>query len=523
MSTRVKELIVILAIALVIFRIARPIVLRFSSQSDFSRRRNVWCALTITAFLSVNFWWYSVVAIPLLLWAGRRDENPAALYLLLLQVIPTVPIDIPVAGIQHLFPLDNYRLLSLCVLIPAAWRLRRRKPGAPVRGFDTMDILLLAYGALQIAFFTRPDLPDNSFLQDSATNMLRRAFLYFLDVYVLYYVVSRSCNERRTIVDAMAAFCTACAVMSGLAIFEAAKRWLLYSDIGAVWTGDPTFGFYLLRGDTIRAQASAGHPLALGYLLAIAFGFWLYLSSHMSASRSRLIVSLLYLTGLIAAYSRGPWIGAATVFFVFIALRPRRLSYFLKSAAVASVVAVAVGMTPVGNRILRVLPFMGGSIDTGSIDYRERLLERSWQLIQENIFFGDQFVLSKMADLRQGQGIIDLVNTYVEVTLQKGLVGLSLFVGFILIALIRAYRPTRALITTDPDLALLGASLVACILGTLLMIENCSFIYGYEKMFYVLAGLATGYAHFSQVRQRKGAHSPTNLLPNGSRCLTVNI
>lgn len=503
MSPSFKEMIVILAISAAIFKFAKPIALLFSTEGDFVRRRNVWFALTITAFLSPNFWLFALVAVPLMAWAGRKDANPVAFYLLLLQVIPSIPVDIPVIGIHALFQLDNYRLLSLCVLIPTAWRLWRSKDAARIRGLQTMDLLLLAYGALEIALFVPPDLPGHVLLHDSATNMLRRAFQFFLDVYVLYFVVSRSCSSRRAIVEAQAAFCLACAVMAALAVFESAKHWLLYADFGASWSDNAALGFYLIRGNILRAEASAGHALALGYLLAIALGFWLYLRSHVTATRARITAVLLLWLGLLAAYSRGPWIGAAAIYFVFAALSPRRFTRLFKAAGVAVILAGAIGVTPLGSRIINVLPFMGGSVDSGSIDYRERLAERSWQLIQQNPYFGDQLAITKMEDLRQGQGIIDEVNTYVEVILDKGLVGLSIFVGFILIALVKAYRPTKALVQSDPDLTLLGVSLVACIVGTLIMIENCSFILGYEKMFYVLAGLSAAYAHLTRSGQRR--------------------
>src|SRR5579863_3538628 len=118
MGSSIIALIVVLVIAAAIFRIAKPVALRFSGSHDFSRRRNVWFVLTIAAFMSPNFWIFALLGIPLLIWAGRKDTNPVALYLLLFQVIPSVPIDIPMVGLNTLFPLDNYRLLSCCVLMP---------------------------------------------------------------------------------------------------------------------------------------------------------------------------------------------------------------------------------------------------------------------------------------------------------------------------------------------------------------------------------------------------------------------
>jgi hypothetical protein len=158
-------------------------------------------------------------------------------------------------------------------------------------------------------------------------------------------------------------------------------------------------------------------------------------------------------------------------------------------------------MTPLGDRIAKVLPFLGGQVDDFNVIYRQRLAARCWELIQSHPFFGDQMALQEMGDLRQGQGIIDLVNSYASVALFYGMIGFSLFAGFILAALLKAYRYSQATKHTDPELSLLGASLFACIAGTLLMIENTSFILGYEKMFYILAAFSAAYAQVVIVTQ----------------------
>jgi hypothetical protein len=501
MTASVKELIVVFFIALIVFRFARPVALRFGSEADFKRRRNVWIVLTVTAFLSPSFWLYVLVAVPLMSWAGRKDSNPVALYLLLLHVIPSVPVQIPVVGINELFDLDNYRLLSLCVLIPAAWRIRRSPNRAGIRGFEAMDLLLFGYGALQVALFLPPDLPGHVLLHDSPTNMVRRAFLYLVDTYALYYVISRSSTNRAVLVEAMAAFCLASMIMAADAVFEAAKHWLLYADFARGWNDDPTLGFYLLRGTSVRAEASAGHALSLGYLLAIGLGFWLYLKASVPARRTRIIGTLALGLGLFCAYSRGPWIGAVTIYFAFAALSPRGLPGLAKAAGAMFVLAGAVSLTPLGSRIMNVLPFMGGSVDNASYEYRQRLAERSWELIKLHPLLGDQLAFLKMEDLRQGQGIIDMVNAYAGVALDKGLIGLAIFMAIILTALVKAYRTSKAVARSDNDLALIGASLVACVLGTLLMLENASFFLGYDKLFWVLAGLCAGYAHLSSASE----------------------
>jgi len=498
-----KALIVVLVIGTIVFRIAKPIALQFSAEQDFLRRRNVWFALTVTAFLSPSFWLYVLVATPLFAWAGRKDSNPVALYLLLLHVIPFTPVEIPIAGINALFPLDNYRLLSLCVLIPTALRLRHSTDGLRIRGLTAMDALLLCYGALQIAFFIPPDLPNHVILPDSFTNALRRAFLFFIDVYVLYFVVSRSCSSRRAIVEAQAAFCLSGVLMASVALFETLRHWLLYVDIATRWTNDTSFAFYLTRGNALRAEATTGNALVLGYLLAIAYGFWLYLRLHLKPKQPKMAVTLILWLGLLATYSRGPWIGALVIFFIFAALGPRAFSGLFKAGAVVAVVGGVVALSPLGEQIISVLPFMGGTIDSGSVAYRLEVTQRVWELIQANPIFGDHRPWIKMEDLRQGFGIIDLVNSYAQIALYYGLCGLSLFVGFILVGLSKTYLFARTLMSSDPDLASLGACITACILGTLLMISSNSFELGLVKMYYVLAGLAAAYAHLSTSRETR--------------------
>ncbi len=52
MPLNVKDLIVVLVISAVVFKFAKSTALLFSSEQDFSRRRNLWYLLTVAAFLS---------------------------------------------------------------------------------------------------------------------------------------------------------------------------------------------------------------------------------------------------------------------------------------------------------------------------------------------------------------------------------------------------------------------------------------------------------------------------------------
>jgi O-antigen ligase len=208
---------------------------------------------------------------------------------------------------------------------------------------------------------------------------------------------------------------------------------------------------------------------------------------------------LLLWLGLLAAYSRGPWFGAVVIYFTFAALGAGAPFRLFKSLCVTAIIAAVILISPIGERITNVLPFMGGQVDQYNVAYRERLAQRSWALIQQSPWFGDRLVLFKMGDLRQGFGIIDLVNTYAEITLFYGLIGLTLFLGPMLVVLARTYRLARSMLRSDSDYASLGISLTACVVGTLFMLTSNSLFLGYEKMFFVLVGLLAAYTHLGKL------------------------
>jgi len=501
-----KLVIVTLVLGGVTFVVAKPVALQFTGAADFARRRNIWLTLTAAAFICSNFWVFFLIAAPLLYWGGRKDSNPIAFYLFLMNVIPAVAVDIPTAGlgINELFAIDIFMLLSLFVLVPTVRRLRKTDPEQSTYQSGLMDWLLLGYGVLQIALFVPPDLPTHVILHNSFTGHLRAAFIFIVTIYLLYYVASRSVTSRAAITDAMAAFCLSCTIMAVIAVFEATKHWPLYTALYTKWEPVGLIDQYLTRAGSLRAEASAGHPLALGYLLAVALGFWLYLQSQLKSTLHKLLVPAVLCAGLIVTFSRGPWMGAIIIYIVYAVLRRRGISDLFGAAAILLIALAVIGLSPVGDHIASMLPFMGGKVAEGSLTYREILAARCWQLILAHPLLGDQLAYTHMQDLRQGQGIIDIVNTYLYVTLFYGFIGVTLFVGFILCALRKAWRARVAWRQYDPAAALIASSIIACIVGTLFMLVDCSFILGYVPMFYTLAGLASACAGL--VRAEKVSH-----------------
>lgn len=499
MPIYLKELIVVLGLSIPLFAAAKSTALIFMDEADFRLRRNVWLTLTIVAFLSPNFWLFAAIAAPMMYWAGKRDRNPIALFLMLMNLIPPIGVAIPPILINDMFSLTIFRLLSFCVLIPAALRIRKSREAQQIRGLRVMDAALLGFGALTIVLFVPPDYGGHLILQNSLTNDIRTAFLYIVDIYALFYVASRSCTDQRKLRETMAVFCLACSLLAIIAIFEGTKHWLLYTDINARWGGNGILDQYYMRGDSLRAQASTGEPMSLAFLLVFAFGFWLYLHSRVKDTRVKLAITGLLLLGLLVTFSRGAWMAAVLVYFAYAAFDPR--GRIVRSIAVFVIIGGIVLASPLGDKISSVIPFLGGTTDTDTLTYRERLLDRSWELIKAKPILGDQMALQKMQDLRQGQGIIDVVNAYVGVALFYGFTGLAIFLTFVLTPLARALRRSRQVFKTDPDSALLGASLAAAIVASLLVLADGSLGTGPQQIFYILMGLAGAYAAVTAPRK----------------------
>jgi hypothetical protein len=488
MDSHYKAFIVVALVTIGVFAFVRPIFLQWMSPQDFALRRNCWFAITTAAFLVPNFWLFMAVAAVIVAIAASRDSNPAALYLFLLLVIPPLQADLPTFGvIKNLFPLQNFRLLSIVLLIPAALHLLRQnsKPGhggggsSPTRLLGP-DLFLLSFLLLQLILYAP---------YESLTNSIRRAFLMLLDTWLPYYVISRACRDRQMIVEAMSALVLAAFVLAPLAIIETLKAWLLYGGLGDDWNIPNTL--YLRRNDLLRASVTSGHAIVLGYFFAVALGLWLYLQRQVPRGWAALGVGALAV-GVAATFSRGPWLGAVIAVLGYLALGPGALKRSIKGLSLFVVLGAITLVTPLGEKILGALPFFG-SVGSDTVSYREQLLRVSIQLIQQNLLFGSPQFLAEMEELRTGEGIIDLVNSYATFALSFGLVGLGLFAGFMAATLVRTWRVVRAVSAEDTDFAMIGASLLACLVSVLIMLATVSNYLSIPYIYLALVGLAVAY------------------------------
>lgn len=489
MLSQLKALAVVLALSSLSFWLARRAIPRSAIDDDaFKTYRNTWLLLSACAFLAGNFMLFLLVASVILI-RIRNHGLRAAQFLALCLVMPAFQIAISGLGpINNLVTAHYLRLLSWLILIPAWWAIvGNAKHPAPRTGAYLTDWMFILAGVLQAVL----QLPIDTF-----TNTLRTGFYYFSDIYLPYWVMSRAVTNVAQLRHVAAALSLGVMAVSLTAVFEFFRRWPVYDGLdNALGVFMPTV--YLIRGETgwMRATASAGHSLALGYVCAMALLlFWAFKPQSASGKPAldtrwwRAGMALLT-AALFASLARGSWIGAVAGLLVWKLTDKTPVKSLLKAAMAGALTLGLLSLTPQGETAINAIPFIGQA-EQSNVEYRERLLNISWLVLWENPWLGSYDYMSHplMLQLIQGQGIVDMVNTYLGYGLSSGLVGLTMFVASFLLPMAGLTRQLWS--RAQPHEATnLARALLATMVATLLIIATTSSVHVIPWMYWSLIGL----------------------------------
>jgi O-antigen ligase len=484
MSEQIRALIVILLLSTLGFSVCKRLTYPAVSSTDFKRWRNVWFLVVTPAFLVNNYWLFLAISMFFIMQFAKQEKNKIALFYILVFAVPPIQKNILGFGVvNYLFTMDYIRFIVLIILLPAAIKLF--KSNNFNFGSVLTDQLIASYMILVALLVLRGS---------SITDMLRTLFYISLEVFLPYYVASRSIKNILQFNTVLYAFLVSTIIAAFLSTFESIKHWLLFNSLASSLDAEFSLGEYLDRGTGLRALASLGHPIVLGCFTVIAIGFYLYLSTGIQSKKLKQLGALILGVGLLTPLSRGPWIGALILLIMYILQGPvafKKLSKFL----VAGIVVFGIlAITPTGKKFIDLLPIVGKT-EKYNIDYREQLFHNSLVVVSRNPLFGSINYLNEpeMLELKQGGGIIDLVNTYVGVTLERGYIGLFLFVG-IFISVVTAIRKNMRLITDKRNsLHILGRSLVAVLLSIMFLISTTSSIASLPIMYWSILGLGVAY------------------------------
>ena len=489
MPEHLRALVVVFALSSLTFYLARPAALGMVSLATFVRWRNLWLGLTVFAFVAHSFWVYAIFLALVLGFRMRSDAHPIGAYFLLLFLVPAAGKEIPGFGIiNFFFTLDHLRLLALVVLLPLFLRLWTGGASQPLSRHPA-DKFLLVYLLLAALLQLR---------ESNVTSTLRGMFYLFTDVFLPYYVISRGVKTMDDFKHAILGFVLAALPLAAMAVWETWQSWNLYSALVGALGANWGFDGYLARAGLQRANVTTGQPIVLGYVMLVATGLYLFLQPGLSSARLRWMGLLALLAGLVVTFSRGPWVGAVAMMVVFLWLGPQAIKHLAKWVAVGLLALPVLAFIPMsgGGSALDLLPFIGET-EVGSITYRDELLSNALIVIERNFWLGsvDYLQTPEMLRMVQGEGIIDLVNSYLQVALALGVVGLTLFAGAFVMAGWRVKQALGKAQAISSEMHLLGRVLLAVLAGTMVTIFTVSSISVIPVVYWSVLGLCVAYAH----------------------------
>jgi O-antigen ligase len=243
----------------------------------------------------------------------------------------------------------------------------------------------------------------------------------------------------------------------------------------------------------------------LGFIIMVAIGFVLAVrQSTIVSPRFTALVFAILAVGLLATLSRGPWTGTLVLALVYLATGRNAVANLGLFAVIGAVAVGLLLLTPAGDFLFNLLPFIG-SVDATT--YRERLFTNAMIVIKRNPWFGSPDYLStpEMQEMIQGEGIIDIVNTYLSITLSYGLVGLGLFLSFFGSILIGLRRVSR-----QSGFNTSARALMATLVGILVTIATVSSIDFIPYVYWSIAGLSVALiriAHKERAAATRVAHA----------------
>jgi hypothetical protein len=372
--------------------------------------------------------------------------------------------------VEHIGPLNDlirltpFRVLVLFLLLPEAARLlSRRTPGAKSPSWLILcDSTTLIYSLYWLV---------RHFAGVSFSSIGREALGQMLDFLIPYYVLTRACvaTEAR---HRFLGFVLVGAAYQGMnGVIESLSGHYLYSQLQWLYAAPWGQSVGLMRGNWLRAEAAFPGPLALAVLLTFALGVWFALKPTYK-SRAYLIVALVIGAGLLATYGRGPILAAGLLVASMVLMRWLSTGRYLVVMVLGTIVASASWHAGLGDAVLAVVNSAPGGDATAdfNIKYRQELLTTAFALLEQSPWWGVPNFLAEMQSLIQGEGIIDLVNTYLVLALNSGLVGMAMFMTPYAVTLWCEARKARANVKVQRE----GAGWMALTVGIMAAIFTVS-------------------------------------------------
>lgn len=464
----------------------------------------VWMLIPLAAVLTKNIFVVFALVIVIKLFVLRNDVRTNVAYFIFL--FPALPeayaVEFWEKGNLHVANLNLQFVLSLFLLvplIPKVWASRREAVDGKDEAVERRRSMLGWAFPVFLALLYFGTFRERYEFPVTVYSAIREVFTFTLTIAVPYYLITRTIDRLEDFEVYLKAL-----VLSGLFLalssyVEEAFRWKLYHQLGLYMN---TFmegsieTLYEFRGPILRVAGSLTHPITFGFYLTIVLGAVLYLARVKKVSA---IVSLLFITvfagAIFLTVSRGAMLGLALFVMVWMVYRLPVMARRFVTVFVVLAGATYLLLSNVSIGQFEAKESENAIEDLRTFDYRMELAKNSLQVIPRQFWFGSRTYKGEpeMQKLKQGQGIVDMVNGYIHITMDYGVIGLLAFLALQLRALGTANRWVRV----GEDLGIseykmLGAVLVAVLLSIYVQFASTSFDGPIISYFFLTFALVLG-------------------------------
>ena len=311
-------------------------------------------------------------------------------------------------------------------------------------------------------------------------------FTTFVNVLVPYAAmrlfISRE-DRRPADFVAPAAIGIGCGV-AGLALMEVVlghnpTTGLLTNPDLVQWTDETT------RAGFVRAQASFGHPIALGTFLLIPIGF-----AMAWPGRRFWWTLVVLLPALLFTFSRGPWIGLVVTFVLILATETAMRGRLLKVLGLVLTVGMAAWLIGPVQEVIQQT-FAPGTVEGGNAAYRSQLLEATFNNMT---LVGTPVSQAETTYLLPG--FVDLASNLALTALRTGILGLIAWFTIAALAVRSLVRSIRV-----HDAKLRAVSIV--VITQCVVLVTVSLITNYQYWFWFAVALMVSYESASRRVSKK--------------------
>lgn len=453
------------------------------------------CIVFLVPWLPLTFLLLGVLMVAT---TPSRLEDRGPFFICVLMAIPYgVSWTIPFPGLNFLITVNHGILASLVILIPMFFAKHTQseppsKDAARPRATMMDGVMVVLCLLVVVLYFRGENL--------SVTHAMRQGTVSLLMMLVPYFALSRSFVRVSSFRNLMYGAITVGAMMVPLAMISIATNYNPYLMVAPNELMDTHY-----RGGVTRVTLTSVHTLA-GLMLTITLA--LLLTARRHADRMKWAAYPLMggaLLGLVATQSRGAYLAAGVAAIAYVLVKVRNW--------VARITMVVAGVVALGGVFLALSESRFEQVDEhGTFQYRSELLKAAVKQIADKPLFGDPgFIESPhFAHLVQGQGIVDIVNAYLNHALLWGGVGLSLYLILFAQAGIRGLRATDRLHRmgdTRWQERAFGIGLVAIFAGELVAIFTTSEVSYYIYVNIIFLAIARSFSVLVRKMEAEGALS----------------